>query len=90
MSKSTYTINEAGTKITVNPEELKESQEKTLEFLKSVAVSKSQVYWIEVNPDTGKPENNHGGICFATYPGDTPANGFWIKVKSIGEDNQSE
>ena len=42
-------------------------------------------YWIEVDPETFNPTGN---ICWGTFLGDRPIQGFWIKVKSIGLDNR--
>lgn len=42
-------------------------------------------YWIEVDPENFNPTGN---ICWGTYNGDRPIQGFWIKVKSLGVDNR--
>lgn len=43
-------------------------------------------YWIAIDPETGNPTGN---ACWAYYPGDEPAAGFWIEVEFTGKDNSA-
>ncbi len=38
-------------------------------------------YWIEVDPET---KDSTGNICWAYYPGDKPAKGYWLEVVHTG------
>jgi hypothetical protein len=41
-------------------------------------------YWIEIDLETKNPT---GRICWAFYPQDKPAIGYWIKVREVKEDD---
>jgi len=60
---------------------MKKLQEKWMEANPETGESPEIKYWLAVDPETGNPT---GDACWAVFPGDLPAVGFWIEVKATG------